>query len=106
MSMVPRSVALSRLTHHQFVAGMGYVAHGMAPELPPDANGSKNCAPPAGTADGSVHLMRPPTGADPVRMIWTPTEGAWAAEIPQKGNRMAWSTEHLMRAGWEYGGPA
>jgi hypothetical protein len=50
--------------------------------------------------------MKPPTGAAPLEMIWIAAERAWASRIPDRGNRLAWPTGHLMRAGWEYVGPA
>ena len=104
--LVSREQALAKQTHHQFIKGIGYLAHAGAPDLPTTARGSKNCSPPAGTKSGFVGLLKPPTGADPLRLVWITAEGAWASPRPDKGNRMAWSTTHLQRAGWEYIGPA
>jgi hypothetical protein len=103
--LVSRSEAYKRLTHHQFAAGLGYVAHSGPPELPPIARGTKNCAPPNGTADGSLHVMRPPNGHPPITMRWVQAEQAWASLQPEKGNRLAWPGSYLMRAGWAYGEP-
>lgn len=97
-----RSIALRRRTHHQFVPGIGYIAHAGPPELPPTANGRENCAPPGGTEDQSLHLLKPPGGAPPLAMVWHAGERAWGALKPEKGNRLAWSTDYLMRAGWKY----
>jgi hypothetical protein len=49
--------------------------------------------------------MKPPGGAKPLEMIWVAAERAWASAIPDRGNRLAWPTSHLMRARWEYVGP-
>ncbi len=103
--LVPRSDALQKRTHHQFVRGIGYLAHSGPPELPDTARGTKNCEPAPGTKNGSVHLMRPPTGAAPLKMVWIAKERAWASAVPDRGNRLAWSTNHLMRAGWVNAGP-
>lgn len=102
--LVSRSDALKKRTHHQHLRGIGYVAHTAQPELPGSANGKKNCAPPSGTKDATHHMMKPPNGAAPIRMSWVAAEKAWAS-MTGKGNRMAWTTDHLMRAGWEYAGP-
>jgi hypothetical protein len=104
--LVGRNTAFARRTHHQFIPGMGYVAHSGPPDLPPTANGSKNCDPPANTADGSLHMLRPPGGHPPLAMVWVAAEKAWASRQPERGNRLAWPTSHLQRAGWEYIGPA
>ena len=99
---VTRAEAHKKKTHHQFVPGMGYLSHAGAPELPPGANGSKNCAPPEDAKDGSLHALRPPGGHPPMNMLWVAGERAWAHPVPGSGNRLAWPVEHLMRAGWEY----
>lgn len=102
---VSRGEALRKRTQHQFIPGLGYIAHGSAPDLPKAANGNKNCEPIPGTADGSIHLLRPPTGAPPLALVWIAAERAWASLKPEAGNRLAWLTGHLSRAGWEYVGP-
>jgi hypothetical protein len=103
--IVSRATAHQKRTHHQFVAGLGYIAHEGPPELPPAAQGTKNCQPPSGTADRSVHVMQPPGGAGTMLMVWH-ADGAWGPIKPGQGNRMAWEPSHLSRAGWEYVGPA
>lgn len=105
--LVTQAHAHRAKTRHQFVPGLGHVAHQGPPDLPPGANGTLNTKPPAGTADGSIHLLRPPTrGAKPMPFCLVAAERAWASLKPGAGNRLAWPTEHLMRAGWEYVGPA
>jgi hypothetical protein len=103
--LVARHTAIAKQTHHQFIKGIGYLAHEGPPELPRSANGKKNTNPPAGTKTGFVGLLRPPTGGNPVRFVWVSPEGAWASPA-MKGNRMAWTTTYLQLAGWEYVGPA
>ena len=103
--IVSRERAHQKRTHHQFVPGIGYLAHDGPPELPKGCNGTKNCAPPAGTKDGTFHIMRPSHGASPIQMIWVAAENSWASTKPEKGNRLAWTVDHLKRAGWEYVGP-
>ena len=103
--LVSREEAHKLRTHHQFVPGIGYLRHAGAPTLPADAKGTKNCAPPAGTKDGTVHMLRTPTGAPPIAFVWIAAEQAWATANPLKGNRLAWAPAHLQRAGWEYIGP-
>ena len=102
--LVSRSEAAAKRTHHQFVPGIGYLAHSGPPELPGWMSGSKNCDPPAGTAEGSVHLLRPPSGGTSMEFLWVAAEKAWAP-ANGRGNRLAWPTSHLMRAGWEYDRP-
>jgi len=100
--LVDRATAYKKLTQHQFIPGMGYLAHSGPPELPAVAKGTKNCIPPAGTKDGSAHVLKPPGGAPPMRMLWIEAERAWASPKPATGNRLAWTTDHLTKAGWEY----
>ncbi len=104
--VVDRATAMGRRTHHQFLPGIGYIAHSGPPALPDRPPGTKSCKPPAGTKDGSVHLMKPGTGGPPIRMLWIAGEGAWASLKIGKGNRLAWSAAFLTAAGWEYGGVA
>lgn len=92
-------------TKHQFVPGIGYLEHSGAPDIRPHPAGGKNCDPAPGTADGSLHTMRPPNGHPPMMMMWIAAEKAWASRQPERGNRLAWSTAHLSKAGWEYVGP-
>lgn len=107
--MIPlatRRAAMLDPTRHQFVRGLGHIPHGAEPDLPPGyPPGSANCLPPAGAADGSVHIMNPSHGAPPMRMRWLAAHQAWAPLSPEKGNRMAWTADYLSRAGWEYAGP-
>jgi hypothetical protein len=100
--LASRVEAMKRPTHHQFVPGIGYLVHSGPPDLPPEANGKKNCLPPTGTADGSVHMLKPPTGADPIAFRWNQADQSWISTRPAKGNRLAWPASHLQRAGWEY----
>ena len=104
--LVSRKVALKNRTHHQFIPGIGYLAHDGPPELPAEMSGGKNCEPPSGSKDGSAHMIRPPNGAAPMAFLWAAGEKAWASPRPEAGNRLAWAPTHLSRAGWEYGGPA
>jgi hypothetical protein len=101
-----RSTARAHPTHHQFIPGIGYVAHARPPELPPNANGSANCAPPEGILDGTVHMMRPPNGHPSIAMVWHARTRAWGSTTPGRGNRLGWPLDHLMKAGWAYVGPA
>lgn len=105
-TIVPRRDALQKQTHHQFVPGFGYIAHGGAPVLPKGSNGTKDCNPPEGTADGTVHLLRPPNGDDPMAFRWIAAERAWGTMRLDRGNRIAWAPDHLMRAGWAYVSPS
>ncbi len=102
--IVNRAAAHKQPKHHQFVPGLGYIAHDAPPDLPPGANGSKNCAPAPGTKDGTPHDLRVPGGAQTMALVWR--EGAWHSPTLGKGNRLAWDPAHLSRAGWEYVGPA
>jgi len=103
--IVRRATAHQKRTHHQFVPGLGYVAHEAPPDLPAVAKGDKNCEPPASVRDGSVHIMKPPGGHPPMAMTWIAGERAWASRPPNRGNRLAWTPAHLSSAGWEYVGP-
>ena len=103
--IVSRKEAIKQRTRHQFVPGLGYLVHSGPPELPPTARGTKNCAPPAGAKDGGVYMLRPPNGAPPMEMVWHGVERAWGPTRADKGNRMAWTPDHLSKAGWEYVGP-
>src|ERR1700674_5287905 len=105
VSTVTRETAHQKRIHHQFIAGLGYVAHSAPPDLPQTARGNKNCNPPTGTQDGTLHLMQPPTGAPPIAMVWLQREQAWASTNIARANRLAWPVTHLSRAGWEYSGP-
>ena len=104
--IVKRSVALKSPIRHQLVPGLGYVAHEDEPELGPQYHGKKNCKPADGTPDKTMHLLRPPGGHPPMGMVWVQKDGAWASQMPGKGNRLAWSTAYLSKVGWEYVGPA
>lgn len=104
--LVSRDEALAKPMHHQYVIGIGYLAHDGPPDLPASASGRKGCCPKKDAAEGSLHVMKPPNGAGPVIMLWSRKHQAWSALNPGKGNRMAWSAEFLMRAGWEYVRPA
>lgn len=100
--LVSREEAYRKPTHHQMIVGMGYLAHSGPPALPLGANGNKNCAPPADAKDGSRHLLLPPNGAPAMPFVWIAAHRAWGSALPQKGNRLAWPIDHLMRAGWAY----
>lgn len=101
MKMVERNEAIARRTHCQYVHGQGFLDHGAPPALPADASGTANCVPDDGAQNGSVHIMRTPGGTE-MNMIWHADEGAWGATVLGKGNRLAWTPEHLSKAGWEY----
>jgi hypothetical protein len=100
--VVGKAVAHKRKTHHQHVPGIGYVAHAGPPDLPPECQGRENCDPPRGTADGSLHNLKPPGGHPPMTLRWVAGERAWESLQPERGNRLAWPTSHLMKAGWAY----
>ena len=103
LATVPKHVAHKRMTMHQFIPGVGYIEHGAHPEVPVGTNGGRNCLPPKGTADGTVHLLRSVQhNAAPIRMRWVAAEKAWASLKTATGNRLAWTTDHLSAAGWEY----
>jgi hypothetical protein len=100
--IVQRRDAMKRQTGHQHVPGIGYIVHSGPPDLPAEYPvGSKPCEPPADAADGSLHVLRAPQGGE-IRMRWIAAEQAWAALKSDQGNRMAWPTSYLSRAGWEY----
>jgi hypothetical protein len=103
--LVSRAVAMGKMTHHQFIRSVGFLAHSGPPDLEPHHQGKKNCAPKAGSANGSRHWLKPGNGHPDIVMTWVAAESAWASTKPDKGNRLAWSVEHLSRAGWEYVGP-
>ena len=104
--LVTRSEAMKRQTAHQHLQGMGYIFHAGEPELPPGMPiGSKPCGAPAGAADGSLHVLEAPQGAE-IRMRWVAAESAWAPLKSHAGNRMAWTPSYLSRAGWAYLRPA
>lgn len=102
MRSVTKDEALRRRTHCQYLHGQGFVDHGMPPELPEDATGSASCMAPVGAEDGSVHVLKPPGAQPEMRMIWIAAESAWAPTVFGKGNRLAWTHDHLSRAGWRY----
>ena len=106
MPLVSRTEAMGQRTHHQYIQGIGYLKHSGPPDMPASARGNKNCAPAQGTKDDSRHLLKPPNGAPPMTLKWVAKENAWAPMNPAKGNRLAWPTSHLQRAGWEYIGAA
>jgi hypothetical protein len=103
--VVSRSAAMRQRSLHQFIPGIGYVAHGCPPSITAEAKNQKNCEPKAGIIDGSTHYLRPPGGGRPVAMTWVAAEKAWAATQFEKGNRLAWPVDYLRRVGWEYAGP-
>lgn len=103
--LVSKRVADANPTHHQHILGMGYLAHSGAPDLPDHCKGEENCAPPQGTANASLHLLKPPGGAPDMIFKWAAKHNAWLSISPGKGNRMAWTVDHLMKAGWRYVGP-
>lgn len=97
---------MAKQINHQFVPGLGYVAHSGPPELPPGSNGTASCLPKSDAADGSLHLMQPPHGHPPIAMRWVALEKAWASIQPERGNRLAWPADFLSKAGWAYLRPA
>ncbi len=101
MQTIKRATAMKKQTGHQFVPGIGYIAHQDEPDVPPHPAGGKNCAPPSVITDGSRHVLRHAGGAEHV-MRWVAAEKAWAPLRPGDGNRVAWSVDYLSRHGWEY----
>jgi hypothetical protein len=106
MTIVKRAVAMQSKTSHQFIRGVGYLQHADPPDIPAGVEGGRNCSPPAGTEDGSVHVLNPSHGAPQMRLRWIAREGAWEPLKPGAGNRLAWTADHLSRAGWQYVGLA
>lgn len=102
MRSVSRDEAMRRSVHCQYVHGQGFYDHGGPPVLPEGASGAANCLPAVGTADGSMHVLQPPGGHPEMTMVWRAAESAWAPTVLGKGNRMAWTHDHLARAGWSY----
>lgn len=108
MQTVTEHQAKNAKTKHSFVPGIGYIAQAEAPKFAPHPAGGKNCAPPAGTANGSRYTLRSPGGKDgsiEKTFLWVAAEQAWEPEI-MGGNRLAWTVDHLSKAGWECVGPA
>ena len=103
-AVVSRAAALRKQTGHQFVPGIGYIPHASPPDFARHPAAGKNCAPPSGTPDGSVHLMQPPNGHPKLEMRWVAVENAWASMRIDQGHRLAWSVDYLSAAGWEYAG--
>jgi hypothetical protein len=106
--VVPRETAMRDPTRHQFIAGLGHVAHEGVPEVPLGAALSPpdRAHPPAGAADGSRHLLNPPNGGKSIAFEWLAVHQAWKSERPEAGNRLAWPATFLSRAGWTYKGAA
>lgn len=105
MQTTTRDQAMKRRTAHQFVAGLGYVAHAEMPVPPANAAGGQNCEPPAKAADGSRHLLKH-VGGGSRTFTWVAAERAWAPIKHGEGNRLAWTVDYLSKAGWEYVGKA
>lgn len=103
--MSHRAAAEQNPTHHQFEPGNGYVNHGGPPMVPNPVLLKKNCLPKDTSLDGTLHLLRAPTGTA-MTMIWLPVHRAWANTRIDRGNRLAWTADHLSKAGWEYLKPA
>jgi len=103
--LVNRTEAVKKPTHHQFIPGIGHLDHGAEPSLPAGRGGKKNCDPPPGTRDGSLHKMKASSGIVVV-MKWITAARSWGPKRPGVGNRMAWTPKHLSVAGWELIGPA
>lgn len=105
MQPADRAQALAKRAHHQFVPGLGYIAHGGPPVLPPTAKGDKPCEPAAGSKDGSRHLLLPPNGGRQMPMLWNAAEKSWSAVRLGRGVRMAFAAAHLSKLGWAYVAP-
>lgn len=103
--LVSRREAMKNPTSHQFIKGLGYLAHTEPPEIPLGTRPSTGCTPPTGTPDGSLHLLQPPGTRPKMTFKWLMRDSAWQA-IPIRGNRIAWTADHMKRAGWSYAGPA
>lgn len=90
-------------THHMLRPGE-YVDDGPLP-LPPNATDATTakCLPPWGTADGTVHVLKPGHDATPQTMIWRAEHRAWSAH-GHKGRRMAFPAAYLAAHGWRYVG--
>lgn len=104
-AIVSRSTATKDPTRHQFVKNIGFLMHDGPPELPPGYNGTANCAPAADAPDLSVHVLQTPGDGVEIRMKWLADHRAWSSMVFGKGNRLAWTPDHLSRAGWKYVGP-
>jgi hypothetical protein len=82
---------------HSYVPGVGYFRHDT--ELPygglPGA-----CAPVKAAVHGSVHLLLPPGGKEPLSFTWL--SGLW---YRPGGFRLAFKAEYLGSHGWRYDRP-
>lgn len=101
----PRPSTLERaraaMTRHQLLIGSGYVE--FSDPLPMGRVAGTSCEVPYGTADGSVHLLKPPTGGDDVLFRWVESEKAFAPQRPV-GCRLAFPAAYLASHGWAYAG--
>lgn len=61
--------------------------------------------PKEGTADGTLHWLKPPGGGHPLRFKWISAEQAWACVDGRVGKRMAFTAAYLSHYGWLYVGP-
>jgi len=99
-----RELALSSRVTHSFRPGLGYFDHTAPPPMPLVARGfGHECAPPAGTQDGSLHWLVSPGNGRQLQFAWVARERAW--ERPG-GIRMAFTAEYLAAHGWRYVRPA
>lgn len=92
-------------TQYRFKIGEGYTYLG-EPRMPAEPIGEPSaCEPPAPAADGSMHLIRPPKGADLMPMRWNPTARNWTPLPLGLGRRMAYTSAFLAADGWTYEEP-
>ena len=99
--IVDRNRAMGAQIRHSFIPLVGYVAHGEEPPVNNIGLSTTACDPPHDIKDGDHCLLRSAAGIV-VEMTWVGAERAWAPLNIAQGNRLAWTAEHLSRAGWKF----
>lgn len=91
---------------HIYRAGIGYTEVGLLP-MPAMVKGTADqCEPLAVAAEGSLHFLNPPKGAQPMLMHWHPAQREWSAMNIGAGMRMGFTSAYLAANEWRYAGPA
>ena len=99
--MTSLTEAIKDPTHHRLIHGLGYIK---LPDLTAGPGPKGRCYPPAGTIEGSEHMLQPPNGAAPMAFIWLQEKAAWF-RLDSRAFRLAFSGEYLSSHGWTYFGP-
>jgi hypothetical protein len=98
---------LEKPTSYRFNGdGMGYsyVGELSMPALaihPPSA-----AMPPAGTEDGTWHMLKIPSGEQAMSMQWCEVKKVWKPGLASGAFRVAFSCAYLAANGWTYSGAA